>query len=166
MSETDDESSDGGEYVPNDEEDDETIDFTDGLSDELERETELSSISEGEHQARREELESQEAHLSVGEEEEEVQGDFEDVESAGSGERSEGMSQEGQPSVVDERDEIDAEDLSAEVLMDVYLSDSSSDIDYEPQDYIMSDTESELDPSDLDLSVEEFGACLHAKLFS
>lgn len=61
--------------------------------------------------------------------------------------------------------EMDTEDDSAphghhsigsDALMDVCDSDSSSDLDYEPEDYLMSDTDTEMS-SDFDYSIEELG---------
>ncbi|KAF5331676.1 hypothetical protein D9611_007717 [Ephemerocybe angulata] len=47
--------------------------------------------------------------------------------------------------------------IGSDTLMDVYLSDSSSDLDYEPQDYLMSDSDSDSMSSDFDYSIEELG---------
>ncbi|RXW25282.1 hypothetical protein EST38_g565 [Candolleomyces aberdarensis] len=54
----------------------------------------------------------------------------------------------------DERMDIMDEQYTGEAFMDVYLSDSSSDVDYEPDDYAVLDSDTEMS-SDIDHSIEE-----------
>ncbi|KAJ2931582.1 hypothetical protein H1R20_g5435, partial [Candolleomyces eurysporus] len=54
----------------------------------------------------------------------------------------------------DERMDVLDEEYGGEAFMDVYLSDSSSDVDYEPDDYAMSASDTEMS-SDFDYSIEE-----------